>query len=88
MYARSSATGEKDHSTVTGENLNRKTKLNVSEWLGAELSSVNVSAGNVLRGNYDITSLGKTLPLPYRCLCRNRFYKDDLIKLGSTLSDK
>lgn len=70
-------TDEADNSAVAGRRLSRRTERNVGEWFGVELFREIRRLMHVVRGNYGIPFLSRSLPYPYHCFCINWFYTGD-----------
>lgn len=83
-----STTDEKAHTTVAGEELNDRTKLNVGEWSVVALFSAIRPLAHVATGNYAIVPLSGVLQWSYHCFFIKSFDKDDLLKRGGILPEK
>lgn len=61
-------------------------ELNIGGWRVVEPFSANSGAVPVLRSNYVVSLLSGSLLQPYHGFYIRRFYRDDLLTVGSTQS--
>lgn len=88
LCLRLSTTDEENHSTVGEKEFYRRTDASGVERLGEKPFSTTCDVAYVVWGIYRILLLNNALACTYYYFFINGFYRDDVIKLGSTQSEE